>query len=53
VETDSEDSVYELQQRNSRQRAQEEEEDDTRNWCWGCFWVGPSVQQPWVAHIIL
>lgn len=55
VETDSEDSVYEPQQRNSRQRAQEEEEeeDDTRNWCWGCFWVGPSVQQPWVAHIIL
>jgi hypothetical protein len=52
VETDSEDSVYELQQRNSRQRAQEEE-DNTRNWCWGCFWVGPSVQQPWVAHIIL
>ena len=52
VETDSEDSVYELQQLNSRQRAQEEE-DDTRNWCWGCFWVGPSVQQPWVAHIIL
>lgn len=52
VETDSEDSVYELQQLDSRQRAQEEE-DDTRNWCWGCFWVGPSVQQPWVAHIIL
>jgi hypothetical protein len=58
VETDAADSVYELQQRNSRQRTQEEEEeeeeeDDTKNWCWGCFWVGPSVQQPWVAHLVL
>jgi hypothetical protein len=54
VETDAADSVYELQQMNSRQRAeQEEEEDDTKNWCWGCFWVGPSMQQPWAAHLVI
>jgi hypothetical protein len=54
VETDVVDSVYELQQRNSSQSAQEEEEeDDAKNWCWGCFWVGPSMQQPWAAHLVI
>ncbi|KAE9376578.1 hypothetical protein N431DRAFT_435853 [Stipitochalara longipes BDJ] len=52
VETDAADSIYELQQRNLRQRAQEEDEDDTKNWCWGCFWVGPSMQRSFVAPLV-
>ncbi|PMD48893.1 hypothetical protein L207DRAFT_575541 [Hyaloscypha variabilis F] len=43
VETDAADTMYELQQRGSRQREKEEEDDDTKNWCWGCFW--------WYYHV--
>jgi len=52
VETDAAASMYELQQRSSRARAQEEEEDDSKNRCWGCFWVGPSVQRSFVAPLV-
>jgi len=54
VETDAADSMYELQQRSSRQRAQEEDETEDwgKNWCWGCFWVGPSVQRSFVAPLV-
>jgi hypothetical protein len=50
VETDAADSLYELEQRNSRQRElQQEEEGSMKNWCWGCFWVGPYTQHAFVA----
>jgi hypothetical protein len=52
VETDAADAMYELQQRGSRQQEQEEEENDTKNWCWSCFWVGPSVQRSFVAPLV-
>jgi hypothetical protein len=55
VETDAADSVYELEQRNSRQREQQqqqEEDDSMKNWCWGCFWVGPYTQHDFVAPLI-
>jgi hypothetical protein len=55
VETDAADSIYELQQRSERRRAEEgeEEEEESSNWCLGCFWVGPSMQQPWVSHLVI
>jgi len=50
VETDTADSIYQLEQWNERRRAEEDEQSESSNWCLGCFWVGPSMQQPWVAH---
>jgi hypothetical protein len=52
VETDAADAVYELEQWNSRQREQQQEEEEggsVKNWCWGCFWVGPYTQHAFVA----
>lgn len=53
VETDAADSIYQLERRNERRRAEEEEEEESSNWCLGCFWVGPSMQQPWVTHVFI
>jgi hypothetical protein len=57
VQTDAAGSVYELEQRTSRQREQqqqqeEEEEDGMKNWCRECFWVGPYTQHVFVAPLI-
>lgn len=53
VETDAADSGYELEQRDSRQREQQQEEEDcTKHWCWGCFWVGPYTQHDFVTPFI-
>ena len=51
METDAADSVYELEQRSSTQREQQQEEEEggMKNWCWGCFWVGPYTQHAFVA----
>jgi hypothetical protein len=54
VETDAADSVYELEQRNSRKMEQQQQEEDEsmKYWCWGCFWVGPYTQHDFVAPLI-
>jgi hypothetical protein len=55
IETDAADSTYQLQQGDSRQQAREEEEraEDSSNWCLGCFWVGPSMQQPFISYYFI
>jgi len=58
LETDADDSIHSFQRRNERQRALEEErareeEGESSNWCLGCFWVGPSTQQPFVSSYVL